>query len=91
MRRRAAPQASPSGAAAASPRAAQRPGWVAPGHVDLGLTIRTAAADADRLHLWAGGGITWDSDAHAEVAEAAAKTAPIRATLAGRETRHHRR
>ncbi|KAB1922398.1 anthranilate synthase component I family protein [Micromonospora noduli] len=59
-------------------------GWVAPGHVDLGLTIRTAAADGQRLHTWAGGGITWDSDAHAEVAEAAAKTTPIRATLAGR-------
>ncbi|MGC4814317.1 chorismate-binding protein [Micromonospora sp. DT228] len=66
-------------------------GWVTPGHIDLGLTIRTAAADTDLLHTWAGGGITWDSDAHAEVAEAAAKTAPIRATLAGRETRHHRR
>ncbi|MEW1588037.1 chorismate-binding protein [Micromonospora vinacea] len=59
-------------------------GWVAPGHVDLGLTIRTAAADGQRLHTWAGGGITWDSDAHDEVAEAAAKTTPIRATLAGR-------
>ncbi|MEU5909905.1 chorismate-binding protein [Micromonospora sp. NPDC047527] len=59
-------------------------GWVAPGRIDLGLTIRTAAADGEKLHTWAGGGITWDSDAHAEVAEAAAKTAPIRATLAGR-------
>ncbi|MBM0233342.1 chorismate-binding protein [Micromonospora sp. STR1_7] len=59
-------------------------GWVAPGHIDLGLTIRTAAADGETLHTWAGGGITWDSDAGAEVAEAAAKTAPIRATLAGR-------
>ncbi|WP_435819374.1 chorismate-binding protein [Micromonospora violae] len=59
-------------------------GWVAPGHVDLGLTIRTAAADGQRLHTWAGGGITWDSDPDAEVAEAAAKTTPIRATLAGR-------
>ncbi|MFF5055092.1 chorismate-binding protein [Micromonospora sp. NPDC000663] len=59
-------------------------GWVAPDHVDLGLTIRTAAADGEKLHTWAGGGITWDSDAHAEVAEAAAKTAPVRATLAGR-------
>ncbi|MGI5520826.1 chorismate-binding protein [Micromonospora sp. CA-259024] len=59
-------------------------GWVAPGRVDLGLTIRTAAADGERLHTWAGGGITWDSDACAEVAEAAAKTTPIRATLAGR-------
>ncbi|MEV1159343.1 chorismate-binding protein [Micromonospora chokoriensis] len=59
-------------------------GWVAPGRVDLGLTIRTAAADGLHLHTWAGGGITWDSDPTAEVAEAAAKTAPIRATLAGR-------
>ncbi|MEU7754461.1 chorismate-binding protein [Micromonospora sp. NPDC049171] len=66
-------------------------GWVTPGHVDLGLTIRTAAADGQHLHTWAGGGITWDSDAHAEVAEAAAKTAPIRATLAGRGSTHHRR
>ncbi|MFI9638464.1 chorismate-binding protein [Micromonospora sp. NPDC051925] len=57
-------------------------GWVGPGHLDLGLTIRTAAADADRLHLWAGGGITWDSDPAAEVAEAAAKAAPVRALLA---------
>ncbi|MET8282013.1 chorismate-binding protein [Micromonospora sp. NPDC005174] len=59
-------------------------GWVTPGHVDLGLTIRTAAADGDALHTWAGGGITWDSDPTAEVAEAAAKTTPVRATLTGR-------
>lgn len=56
-------------------------GWVAPGRVDLGLTIRTAAADAEHLHVWAGGGITWGSDPDAEVAEAAAKSAPVRATL----------
>ncbi|KXK58160.1 anthranilate synthase, partial [Micromonospora rosaria] len=56
-------------------------GWIAPGHLDLGLTIRTVAADPDRLHLWAGGGITWDSDPDAEVAEAAAKAAPLRALL----------
>ncbi|MEV4830979.1 chorismate-binding protein [Micromonospora sp. NPDC049257] len=57
-------------------------GWIGPDHLDLGLTIRTAAADTDRLHLWAGGGITWDSDPDAEVAEAAAKAAPVRALLA---------
>ncbi|GAA1851342.1 hypothetical protein GCM10009687_17290 [Asanoa iriomotensis] len=58
-------------------------GWIdANGDLDLGLTIRTAAADPDRLHLWAGGGITWDSDPAAEVAEAAAKAAPIRRLLA---------
>ncbi|MFI7307135.1 chorismate-binding protein [Micromonospora aurantiaca] len=58
-------------------------GWVGPDRLDLGLTIRTAAADGNLLHLWAGGGITWDSDPAAEVAEAAAKAAPIRALLAG--------
>ncbi|MFD1325613.1 chorismate-binding protein [Micromonospora sonneratiae] len=58
-------------------------GWVGPGHVDLGLTIRTVAVDTDRVHLWAGGGITWGSDPSAEVAEAAAKAAPVRAALAG--------
>ncbi|TDC69798.1 anthranilate synthase component I family protein, partial [Micromonospora sp. KC606] len=57
-------------------------GWVGPGRVDLGLTIRTVAADAGRLHSWAGGGITWDSEPAAEVAEAAAKAAPVRALLA---------
>ncbi|MFI2713445.1 chorismate-binding protein [Micromonospora sp. NPDC018662] len=57
-------------------------GWVGPDRLDLGLTIRTAAADAHRLHVWAGGGITWGSDPAAEVAEAAAKAAPLRALLA---------
>jgi para-aminobenzoate synthetase component 1 len=50
--------------------------------VDLGLTIRTVAATGSRLHLWAGGGITWGSDPWAEVAEAAAKAGPIRAAIA---------
>jgi para-aminobenzoate synthetase component 1 len=58
-------------------------GWIGPDRVDLGLTIRTVAVDADRVHLWAGGGITWGSEPAAEVAEAAAKSAPIRAALAG--------
>ncbi|WP_319461305.1 chorismate-binding protein [Micromonospora sp. RTP1Z1] len=57
-------------------------GWVGSGRIDLGLTIRTAAADVDRLHVWAGGGITWGSDPAAEVAEAAAKAAPVRGLLA---------
>ncbi|GFJ95783.1 hypothetical protein Prum_094250 [Phytohabitans rumicis] len=56
-------------------------GWVGPDRIDLGLTIRTAAVDADRVHVWAGGGITWGSDPDAEVAEAAAKAAPLRAAL----------
>jgi para-aminobenzoate synthetase component 1 len=58
-------------------------GWIGPDRIDLGLTIRTVAADAERLHVWAGGGITWGSDPEAEVAEAAAKAGPLRATLGG--------
>ena len=57
-------------------------GFLWPGGLDLGLTIRTVAADADRVHLWAGGGITWGSDAAAEVAEAHAKAAPVMRALA---------
>ena len=52
-------------------------GFVWPGGMDLGLTIRTVAADADRVHLWAGGGITWGSDPAEEVAEAHAKAGPV--------------
>jgi para-aminobenzoate synthetase component 1 len=58
-------------------------GWVGPDGIDLGLTIRTVAVDGERVHVWAGGGITWGSDPAAEVAEAAAKAAPLRAALHG--------
>jgi para-aminobenzoate synthetase component 1 len=57
-------------------------GWIGTDHLDLGLSIRTVAVDGERVHAWAGGGITWDSDPLAEVEEAAAKAAPIRAALA---------
>jgi para-aminobenzoate synthetase component 1 len=57
-------------------------GWLDHQRLELGLTIRTAAADGQRLHVWAGGGITWDSDPAAEVAEAAAKAGPLKAALA---------
>ncbi len=60
-------------------------GWIDHRGLDLGLTIRTVAAADGRVHLWAGGGITWDSDPSDEVAEAEAKAAPIRAALAGPE------
>jgi para-aminobenzoate synthetase component 1 len=52
-------------------------GIVRPGGLDLALTIRTVAVDSERVHLWAGGGITWGSDPDEEVAEADAKAAPI--------------
>jgi para-aminobenzoate synthetase component 1 len=56
-------------------------GWIGHDHLDLGLTIRTVAVDGARVHTWAGGGITADSDPLAEVDEAAAKVGPIRAAL----------
>lgn len=59
-------------------------GWVDHDRIDLGLTIRTVAVDRDRVHVWAGGGITWGSDPEAEVAEAEAKEAPLRAALGAR-------
>ncbi|WP_433788820.1 chorismate-binding protein [Actinoplanes sp. CA-252034] len=59
-------------------------GWIGHDHLDLGLTIRTVALDGARAHVWAGGGITIDSDPVAEVDEAAAKTGPVRAALRGR-------
>ena len=52
-------------------------GLLWPGGMDLGLTIRTVGVDDDRVHLWAGGGITWSSDPVDEVAEAHAKAAPV--------------
>lgn len=58
-------------------------GYVTAESVDFGLTIRTVAFDGDTVHLWAGGGVTWDSDPHGEVAEAVAKAAPLMAALAG--------
>ena len=35
-------------------------GFVWPGGMDLGLTIRTVAVADGRAHLWAGGGITFE-------------------------------
>ena len=57
-------------------------GLLWPGGLDLGLTIRTVGLDADRVHLWAGGGITWGSDPADEVAEAHAKADPVLRALA---------
>lgn len=52
------------------------------GGLDVGLTIRTVAVDESSVHLWAGGGVTWDSDPAAEVAEAHAKAGPVLRALA---------
>jgi para-aminobenzoate synthetase component 1 len=58
-------------------------GLIRPGGLDLGLTIRTVGVDTDRVHLWAGGGITWGSDPVEEVAEAEAKATPVMRALSG--------
>ncbi len=56
-------------------------GMLWPGGLHLGLTIRTVGVDEDRVHVWAGGGITWSSDPRQEVEEAHAKAGPILAVL----------
>jgi para-aminobenzoate synthetase component 1 len=47
------------------------------GDLDLALTIRTFAVAGDRIHLWVGGGIVWDSDPHAEIEESWTKARPL--------------
>nr|WP_091045991.1 chorismate-binding protein [Glycomyces sambucus] len=56
-------------------------GYLQGDRVRLGVTIRTVALDRDRVHLWAGGGVTWRSDPDAEVAEAEAKARAVTARL----------
>ena len=47
------------------------------GDFDLALTIRTFAVADDRIHLWVGGGVVWDSEARAEVEESWVKARPL--------------
>jgi para-aminobenzoate synthetase component 1 len=47
------------------------------GDLDLALTIRTFAIADGRIHLWVGGGIVWDSDPEAEIAESWTKAGPL--------------
>jgi para-aminobenzoate synthetase component 1 len=47
------------------------------GDFDLALTIRTFAIADDRIHLWVGGGIVWDSDPDGEVDESWVKARPL--------------
>jgi para-aminobenzoate synthetase component 1 len=51
------------------------------GDLDLALTIRTFAIAEGRIHLWAGGGIVWDSDPDAEVEESLVKARPLLAAV----------
>jgi para-aminobenzoate synthetase component I len=52
------------------------------GDFDLALTIRTFAIAAERIHLWVGGGIVWDSDPEAEIEESWVKARPLLDALA---------
>jgi para-aminobenzoate synthetase component 1 len=47
------------------------------GDLDLALTIRTFAVAEGRIHLWVGGGVVWDSDPAAEIAESWVKADPL--------------
>src|SRR5205823_1267245 len=53
------------------------------GDFDLALTIRTFAVAEQRVHLWVGGGIVWDSDPEAEIEEAWVKARPLLAAVGG--------
>ena len=47
------------------------------GDLELALTIRTFAIAEGLIHLWVGGGIVWDSEPLAEVAESLVKAEPL--------------
>jgi para-aminobenzoate synthetase component I len=47
------------------------------GDLDLALTIRTFAVAQDRIHLWVGGGIVWDSEPAEEIEESWTKAEPL--------------
>ena len=51
------------------------------GDLELALTIRTFAVAAGRIHLWAGGGIVWDSEPRAEIEESWIKARPLLAAI----------
>ena len=51
------------------------------GDLELALTIRTFAIADDRLHLWVGGGVVWDSEPEAEIAESWTKAQPLLAAI----------
>ena len=51
------------------------------GDLDLALTIRTFAVAGERIHLWVGGGVVWDSDPAGEVEESWVKARPLLAAI----------
>jgi anthranilate/para-aminobenzoate synthase component I len=61
------------------------------GDLDLALTIRTFAIAEDRIHLWVGGGIVWDSEPEAEIEESWTKARPLLAAIGARVEAEARR
>ena len=55
------------------------------GDLELALTIRTFAIAEGRIHLWVGGGVVWDSDPAAEVAESWTKAGPLLEAIGSRQ------
>ncbi len=51
------------------------------GDLELALTIRTFAVADERIHLWVGGGIVWDSEPEAEIEESWTKARPLLAAV----------
>jgi len=51
------------------------------GDLELALTIRTFALAQERIHLWVGGGVVWDSEPEAEIAESWTKAGPLLAAI----------
>ena len=51
------------------------------GDLELALTIRTFALVEERIHLWVGGGVVWDSQPEAEIAESWTKAGPLLAAI----------
>ena len=51
------------------------------GDLELALTIRTFAVAGERIHLWVGGGIVWDSEPEAEIEESWTKARPLLAAV----------
>ena len=51
------------------------------GDLELALTIRTFALAEERIHLWVGGGIVWDSEPDAEIEESWTKARPLLAAV----------
>jgi para-aminobenzoate synthetase component 1 len=51
------------------------------GDLELALTIRTFALAEERIHLWVGGGVVWDSEPDAEIAESWTKAGPLLAAI----------